>query len=195
MTDTAPTIVLRGVPEGLEARPIYRYRTTDDGDRVAVRTRRGLRKFDRVELTGSLSGRTPPQVLDDRERRFILGAERRAWRSIERRYGHDAWSRCVDLALSGVVQLRCAVTDDLELGGVVDWALTPSWSRQRSELVEARRATRAETRQRALEAADSVDDICPELARALRESPPHVPSLPGLIAVANDLCDGIVSAS
>lgn len=179
LTGTASTIVLRGVPEGLEARPIYRYRTTVDGERVAVRTRRGLRKFDRVELAGA-SGRTSPAVLDDREKRFILGAERRSWRSIERRYGHDAWNRCVDLARSSVVQLRCTVTDELELGGVVDWALTRSSSRQRSERVEARKATRAETRLRALEAAESVDDICPEFARVLRESPPHIPALPGL---------------
>src|SRR4051794_28235237 len=83
MTETAPAIVLLGVPEGLEARPVYRQRTTADGERVAVKTRRGLLKFDRVTLRAADAGSGAELALDEREKRFILGAQRRAWRSIE----------------------------------------------------------------------------------------------------------------
>lgn len=195
MTDTAPAIVLRGLPDGLEARPVYRYRTREDGDRVPVRTRRGLLKFDRVLLTTATPGQTTSVELDDRERRFILGAQRRSWHSIEGRYGQNAWSRCLDLARAEVVQLRCGVTHELELGEIVDWTLTPRWSRLRLARAEARQAGRAAMQQKAHAAADSIDDLCPAFARVLREAPPYMPSLAALIALASDLRNGVVSES
>lgn len=195
VTQPAPTIVLLGVPEGLEARPVYRYRTSNDGDRVPVKTRRGLQKFDRVMLVAGKHQPAADAVMDEREKRFILGAQRRVWRSIESRYGQDAWSRCIELARANVVELRCDVAGELELGQLVDWQLTPSWSRMRSERVGARKADRDLVRQGALEVADSIDDICPEFARVLRNAPPHMPALPAVIAVARDLRDGLMSAS
>lgn len=193
--ETAPTIVLRGVPNDLEVRPIYRYRTTEDGDRIAVRTRRGLRKFTRVELTSADPAQAEAVVLDESERRFVLGAERRSWRAIERRYGQDAWNRCVALARAGVVRLRCDVTHEVELGQMIDWRLTTNWSAQRAERLSDRQAAQTETRRQALEAADAVEDISPEFARVLRDVSPHTPSLVAAIAVASDLRDGVVNAS
>jgi Protein of unknown function C-terminus (DUF2399) len=185
-------IALRGVPEGLHAKPLYRYRSLASGERVPVRSRQGLLKLNRIELTAA-SALTDIVVLDERDERFLLGAERRSWQSIERRYGDRAWDACVEFARAGIVRLRCDVNDRLEIGRLIDWTLTTEWSRKRASRASGRDARRAAIQSRAHAAADDVQDICIELADALRGSPPHLLGLPGLIAVALDLRDGIVN--
>lgn len=162
------------------------------GERVPIRNRRGLLKLTRVELTAAAI--VPGAAdLEDRDERFLFGAERRTWHAIERRYGADAWDTCIAFARAGIVRLRCDVSDDLELGRVVDWTLTSSWAERRAARVAERTASRAATQARAREAADLVQDICTELADSLRRLPGHAPGLPALIAVAIDLSEGVVN--
>jgi hypothetical protein len=187
-------IALRGVPHGLQARPLYQYRTSASGERVPVRNRRGLLKLRLIELVAT-SPISDVASMSDRDERFLLGAERRSWQSIERRYGSEAWDVSVAFARAGIVRLRCDVGERLEVGRVIDWTLTDEWARKRVERTAARNADRVAMHGRAQEAADEVHDICPELADVLRTSPPHLPGLPGLIAVALDLSAGVVNAN
>jgi Protein of unknown function C-terminus (DUF2399) len=185
-------ITLRGVPDGLQARPLHQYRTAASGERVPIRTRRGLLKLTRVELTAAAI--IPGEAdLEDRDERFLLGAGRRTWQAIERRYSADAWDTCIAFARAGIVRLRCDVSDDLEIGRVVDWTLTSSWAERRAAQAADRTASREARQARAHEAADLVRDICPELADALRRLPGHAPGLPALIAVTVDLSEGVVN--
>jgi hypothetical protein len=187
-------IALRGVPDGLQAKPLYRYRSSASGERIPVRNRQGLLKLSRIELT-AVSAVADIAVLDERDERFLLGAERRSCHSIERRYGSRAWDVCVEFARAGIVRLRCDVNDRLEVGRLIDWTLKTEWSGRRASRAWVRNADRAAIRNRALIVASDVQDICVELADALRSSPPHLPGLPALIAVAVDLGDGVVNAS
>jgi hypothetical protein len=192
--ETPAPIALRGVPEHLEARPVYRYRTSADGERVPVRNRHGLLKLARVELIAVL-GTRDVLALSQGDEAFVLGATRRSWQSIERRFGNKAWEICVTFARAGIVRLHCNVSDRLEIGGVIDWTLSDEWARRRADRAADRHAVREGIRSRALEIADQVEDICPELADVLRTAPSHLPGLPALTAVAIDLNDGIVNAN
>jgi hypothetical protein len=193
-TPRAAPIALRGMPSGLQARPLYHYRTSVDGERVPVKNRRGLLKLERVELA-AIAAPVDAPALDARDQRFVLGAERRSWRSIERRYGDRAWDICADFVRAGIVHLRCEVNDQLEVAKVVDWTLAAEWSAKRVLRAEARTANREAIQSRALRAADEIEEISPEFAHVLRTSPAHLPGLPALIAVADDLRDGVVNAN
>lgn len=185
-------LLLDGVPDGLGAYPVRSYRQGDDGEPIEIRTRRGLRKTDRVELV--CIGASVPLTLDASEERWLLGAVKRRWAGICSRYGEHAWTRSVELARAGIVQLRCAVDERMALGEPLGWTLTAEWQTRRTDASQIRQLDRQQLEQRAHAAACVVGERCPELAAALRASVPTSATMPALVFAAEDLLEGIVHA-
>lgn len=184
---------LAGVPDGLVARPLRAYRRGDDGELVEVKTRRGHRKTDRVELVPA--GASAPLTLDASEERWLLESSQRRWSGICSRYGeHRAWTRSVALARAGVVRLRCAVDERMALGEPQGWALTEEWEARRADAMQLRELDREQMRERAATAAVAVDERCPELGAALRGAAPGSPITPVLVFAAEDLVEGVMHA-
>jgi len=183
---------LAGVPEGLVARPVRTYRRGVDGQLVEVRTRRGLRKTDRVELV--VVGAPTPVDLQPSEERWLLDAGQRRWTGIRRRYGEEAWNRAVELARAGVIHLRCAVDERMALSTPQGWVLTEEWESRRAHATSVRELNREQLRQRAANATSAVESYCSELAAALRAATPTNPTLPVLVYAAEDLVEGVMHA-
>jgi len=183
---------LAGVPNGLIAVPIRTYRRGDDGGLVEIRTRRGLRKTDRIELVPA--GAPMAVDLEVSEQRWLLDAGHRRWPGICRRYGDQAWNRAVELARAGVIRLRCAVDERLAVGEPQGWVLTDEWEARRADVVALRELDREHMREHAAAAADAVESRCPELAAALRAAAPSSPTTPVLVYAAEDLVEGVVHA-
>src|SRR5262245_19067807 len=118
MTETLP---LRGVPDGLRAHAKRQLRVDVDGTQVEVRDRRGRLKLTR----GFLEAAEPVAafVPAERDLTFLLGADRRAWATVEQRFGARAWEQAVAFARGGAVVLECHV-DELAVGDPVAWRLT-----------------------------------------------------------------------
>ena len=188
-------LLLAGVPDGLAARPLRKYRRGDDGERVEVRTRRRQRKIDRVELVPAGAVKPLSSLeLTASEEQWLLAATQRRWTSITRRYGDQAWLRAVQLVQAGVVRLRCTVDERMALGEPQGWVLTESWEKRRSDATQQRELNREQTRERAAAAAIAVADRCPELAASLRAVTPGSSITPVLVFAAEDLIDGITHA-
>jgi hypothetical protein len=185
-------LLLDGIPDGLAAHPVRLYRQGSNDEPVEVRTRRGLRKTERVEL---VCARAPVALtLDASEERWLLGAVQRRWAGICSRYGEQSWARSVELARAGVVQLRCAVDERMALGEPLGWKLTTEWQTRRTDAAQTHQLDRKQLEQRAHAAASAVGERCPELAAALRDSAPASATMPVLIFAAEDLFEGIVHA-
>jgi hypothetical protein len=183
---------LAGVPNGLVAVPIRTYRRGDDGELVEIRTRRGLRKTDRIELVPA--GAPKAVDVEVSEQRWLLDAGHRRWPGICRRYGDQAWNRSVELARGGVIRLRCAVDERLAVGEPQGWVLADEWEARRADVVALRDLDREHMRERAAAAASAVESRCPELAAALRAAAPSSPTTPVLVYAAEDLVEGVVHA-
>ena len=184
-------VPLSDVPEGLLAWPVRSYRQDGAGGRTEVRTRRRLRKLDRVELAAA----EPPQepvAFSPAEERWLLGSSQRRWASIVARYGKDSWPRAIELACAGVVRLRCSVDEQLRLGEPQGWVLSDEWDVRRAGDSDLRDAEREHWRERAVAAASAVANRYPELAAALRAAAPGSPLTPVLVFAAEDLVAGVV---
>jgi hypothetical protein len=185
-------LLLDGMPDGLAAHPVRSYRQGSDGEPVEVRTRRGLRKTERVEL---VCARAPVALkLDASEERWLLGAAKRRWAGICSRYGEQAWARSVELARAGIVHLHCAVDERMALGEPLGWTLTAQWQTRRADAAQTRQRDREQLDQRVHAAACAVGERCPELAAALRASMPTSATTPVLVFAAEDLLEGVVHA-
>ena len=162
MTETLP---LPGVPDSLRAHAKRQLRVDAGGAQVEVRDRRGRLKLTRVFLEAAepAVGFAPAE----RDLTFLLGADRRAWATVEQRFGARAWQQAVAFALGGAVVLECRV-DDLALGDPVAWRLTDAWLTRRRRRSSRRANERANWEQRAQSAADGVAGRWPEFAHALR---------------------------
>src|SRR4051794_28950193 len=112
---------LHGVPEGLRAQAKRQLRTDADGQRVEIRDRRGHLKLTQVYL--SAAGPAHEFSPNERELTFLLGADRRAWATIERRFGAHGFERAMTFARAGAVIVECAV-DGLAVGRPVGWQLS-----------------------------------------------------------------------
>jgi hypothetical protein len=185
-------LALPGVPDGLVARPLRQHRRDDDGQLIEVKTRRGARKTDRVELAPA--GAPVPVQLDASDERWLLDAASRRWSGIRRRYGDQAWGRAVELTRAGVVRLRCVVDERVRLGEPQGWVLTDEWEARRVDATRLRELDRRQLRERAEVAAAAVASRCPELAAALLAAAPGSPTTPVLVFAAEDLAEGVVHA-
>lgn len=58
------------------------------------------------------------------------------------RFGSGAWDAALSLVRSGGVVLRCAVDEDLEIVGPLEWRLSHSWALQADELLQELRGWR-----------------------------------------------------
>lgn len=189
--DSRPVSVA-GVPDGLNAHPLHEYRRDDSGRHVPVRTRRRLLKLERVELLPA--GAPQATSVSPAEERWLLGADRRRWSSISRRYGTDAWRRAVELTCAGVVRLRCRVDDELRLGEPIGWVLSEDWQRKRAGAEQVHAAQRERWQERADTASVAVESRSPELAAALRAASPGTRTARVLVCAAEDLVEGVVNA-
>lgn len=182
-----------GLPEGVNAKRVRHLRTTDSGDRVEVLVNRRLRRTDDVDLVATVDY---PVELDigEAEERWLLGAGRRQWRSIEAHYGDEAWARSLELVQAGIVCLRCRVSERMSLGEPRSWTLTAEWDARRRRRGDEHEHKRAYWRQRADAAAARVEERSSELAAALRTAPSMSPITPVLVFAAEDLCDGVAHA-
>jgi hypothetical protein len=184
------TIDLAGVPDGCLAHIVDQQRLSADGDRVAVRDRKGRRKLDRVRL---VAGHPTAVEIDDSTTRFLLGASTRRWSSIRTRFGDDAWERATQLVKAGAVLLDCHVTDDLRLGEPISWTLTTEWDQRLRDRANARAEQRRSLDTRAVEAATEVRRLSPELADGIDRSAAATTAvrLSVLVAAAEDLVAGV----
>jgi hypothetical protein len=185
-------LALPGVPDGLVARPLREHRRDDDGQLVEVKTRRGARKTDRVQLAPANA--PVPLQLDASEERWLLDASSRRWSGITRRYGDQAWGRAVQLTRAGVVCLRCVVDERVTLGQPQGWVLTDEWEARRADATRLRELDREQLRERSAAAAAAVAGRCPELAAALLAAAPRNPTTPVLVFAAEDLAEAVVHA-
>jgi hypothetical protein len=183
MTETLP---LRGVPDGLRAEAKRQLRLDGDGREVEVRDRRGRLKLTRVHLSA-----VAPEATfrpSERELTFLLGAERRAWATVEQAFGAGAWARAVGFARGGAVAIECSL-DGLAVGSPVCWRLTDPWIRRRRQRNTRRANERADWRERAAAGAELILDRYPMLAKALEgETGPVVRRV--LVHAAEDLLAG-----
>jgi hypothetical protein len=185
-------LLLDGIPDGLAAYPVRSYRQGSDGEPVEVRTRRGLRKTERVELVCT---RAPVALtLDASEERWLLGAAKRRWAGICSRYGEQAWARSVELVHAGIVHLHCAVDERMALGEPLGWRLSTDWQTRRTDTEQTRQRDREQLDQRAHAAACAVGAQCPELSAALRASTSASTTMLVLVCAAEDLLEGVVHA-
>lgn len=217
-----PETPLAGVPDGVVARSVQRISVDEDGWRQ-VRDRRRRQRLTEVILT---SAQTPPRDiagylvtalgLSPGSRNFVLGAQRRSWPAIREKLGEHASSLALALVRSGVVYLKCSVTEDLSLGPPMNWYLTEAGTASAARHAAAKNSARAGldhrrqtalTRLMTLLNTDSGSpqeqgatpapvsrDAVEALAAAIESA--HGPaSLPVLIAAAEDLLDGIKHAS
>jgi hypothetical protein len=161
-------VPLAGLPEGVRARVRRQLRTDAAGRSVEVRDRRGRTKLASVWLyTASIDERREPSAT---ELTFLLGAERRAWRTIVEALGRGdgdrAWTRTCELVRGGVVELECRV-DGVHLGAPRRWRLTARWDQRRRRQATRRGNERRQWEDRA-QAAEAIRHRYPQLAHALR---------------------------
>lgn len=182
---------LAGLPEGLIARP----QRHPDG--TVRRDRRGFIKASQVILTPPeeppphTDPEDPPPGVTAKEWRWVLGATRRAWSSINAKFGKRAWPLAHTLARAGTVVLDCNA-ENLRLGAPQQWRLTATGlaAREARTTAQAAHVTGWETR--AATAAALIADRDPGLAVALTTGRGHQTRLPVLVHAAEDLAAGRV---
>jgi hypothetical protein len=169
-------------------------RTTETGERAEVLVGRRHRRTDQVDLIPA-DEPTVLAELDPSERRWLLDAGQRQWRSVKARYGDNAWTRAIELVRAGVVRVRCRVNDDMTLGEPRSWTLTDEWEQRRQDLHQRRERDRDYWRARADTAAIAVAERCSALSEALRKAPGGSPTTPVLVYAAEDLVEGVIHPS
>lgn len=159
------------------------------GHEVTIKDRRGREKLEEVELIP----RKPRSdwTIEGADKRFLLGAGHRSWETITSRYGEDAWTTAIQFAHAGAVRIRCAVQEDLSLGTPLGWVLTDKWAGVRKRELERKSSRSSIWRQRAADAARSVENLSPELADTLLTTQPSL-KLQVLVHAAEDLVHGTV---
>jgi hypothetical protein len=177
--------LLLATPNGTVAYPIVQRR----GDQE-VRDRRGRRRVRRALVTSS-QGLAEHPGLTDSEMGWVLGAPTRRAATIAGRFP-DPDTTAQRLCRAGVVELVYEVTDDLQLGDLREWRLTPRWSERATDGNAATRIERQNQSEMAATTADKVAYLSPELASALRAVPPgdRCSPLAALVAAAQDLLKG-----
>lgn len=185
-----PTVPVLGLPAGVVALAVT------DADGRLPRDRRGRVKAATVRLTadGELELAVPGTRIDgiaERDFTWIGDKPGRLWSSIHRRFGDAADRIAMRLVGLGVVDLVCAVGDDLRIGAVKHWRLTEPWENDRRRRT-AHRTSRAEYwRTRADAAAQHVAGIDARLSATLLRTRPTNMRLPALVHAAEDLAKGI----
>lgn len=125
---------------------------------------------------------------------WVLGASRRAWGTVLDRWADAGTAREVTHSLveAGVVELDVR----MKQSGRVDyepvaWMLTPAWEQTRRDRDHERAADRESLRTRARDLAEQVGALDPGLAAAMVDPATQRASLAVLVAVADDLLDGV----
>ncbi|MEK2495153.1 Wadjet anti-phage system protein JetD domain-containing protein [Kitasatospora purpeofusca] len=174
------TVAVEGVPPGLRAVTIPVRR---DGQEHLPRNRRGRLRVHEVDLvpTAPVPLFDPPAGMTDADLLWVLGAHRREWPSIVRRFGPTATQITADLARCGAVVPRHEVDELLSLGAPLRWRLSQSWSQQALERSAELRGDREPQRARAILLAlmEPVDQLAGErelLARVAPEAGLVVPN-------------------
>lgn len=123
--------------------------------------------------------------------RFVLGADRRAWTVVEGRFDDDAHRVALALAEAGVVELVVPITPaGADMPHPIRWHLTAPWVDIAREMSTHRTETTTTLRARAADLADRIHARDAGFADALRTTPAHSPTLPILVAAAEDLLTG-----
>ena len=145
-----PETPITGLPYGLVARSVQKIRPDATSWRQ-VRDRRQRQRLDAIVL---MTPHAPPDNIADQLQSavglspgacsFILGAQRRSWRAIQDRFGDDALPVALSLARCGAIYLKCAVTDELSLGGPTGWYLTEAAAAEAASRAEAAAAARTD---------------------------------------------------
>lgn len=140
-------VAVDGVQAGLRAVTVPVRR---DGEDRLPRDRRRRLQVTEVDLVtaGSVALFEPPDELSDADLLWVLGAERRAWGSVARRFGPAAEEVAAALVRCGAVVLRCEVDELVVLGRPVRWRLSRSWSEQAEERCAQLRGARDPQRAR-----------------------------------------------
>jgi hypothetical protein len=207
-----PVVDITGVPAGLDARSIQQVRPDSDGGWRVIPDRRRRLRLTQVALVpddvpdAPAASRALEGLLSDAARAFVLGARTRRWPTVVDRFQDWAWPTAVALARTGIVVMRCQVTDR-RLGEPVGWTLTLSGSalaRERARQTATSNRERDERRQQAvadlatlLDADEPASLPAPRAAiaalhAALRDGSGQA-RLPVLAAAAADLAAGIRS--
>ncbi|MCF6509186.1 DUF2399 domain-containing protein [Blastococcus sp. MG754426] len=135
---------------------------------------------------------------------FVLGAARRTWAAVQRRFGARAWPLAEECARAGLVAVCCTVTEDMRLGAPTGWHLLDRGARLAQARASAVTARREQIEQRRddlltrLVAAHTDGDpvlgissaAAASLVHALRHETGRVRRLV-LLAAATDLLDGV----
>lgn len=157
--------------------------------------RRGRLRADEVDLIAanqpSLGVNADPGDdlgVSESDRRWVLGADRRSWPSIEKRFGEGSLDTALQLIVMGVVELRVPVRETrLDIEHPRQWRLTRRWS---DEAARGRRASQLQHDSMVRDAgaaAAAVMDIDPGLAGGLQSATAQRSTLQVLIAAAHDL--------
>ncbi|WP_328674873.1 Wadjet anti-phage system protein JetD domain-containing protein [Streptomyces sp. NBC_00343] len=134
-------VSVAGIPNGTHALSVPVRR---QGSNRAPRNRRGLLRITEVDLITATTqpAYQPPKELGSRDLIWVLSAKRRTWTTVTSRFGSGAWNAALSLVRSGGVVLRCAVDEDLEIAGPLEWRLSHSWALQADELLQELRGWR-----------------------------------------------------
>lgn len=158
--------------------------------------RRGRLRADEVDLIAANqpapgADEDPADVdlgVSESDRRWILGADRRHWSSIEKRFGDGSLDTALQLIAIGVVELRVPVRGTrLDIEHPRQWRLTPLWSDRAARGRRASQLQRDSIVRDAAAAAAAIMDIDPGLAGGLRSATAQRGTLQVLIAAAHDL--------
>lgn len=139
-------IPVERVPDGLRAVTVP---TRRDGQDRLPRNRRRKLNVTEVDLVpvGEVPLFGPPEGLSSADLVWVLGAHRREWPSVVKRFGAQADAVTAGLVRCGGVVLRCEVDELVGLSRPLRWRLTQAWWEQaddrRAELRGARDPRRA----------------------------------------------------
>lgn len=150
-------VTLGWVPRGLRLELEVAGRDTGDGAVVPVRARAGGIRAQRGWLTASDAVFAAVSKTDEadsaialertglvgRDVDWILGAGRRRWSAIAKRFS-DPEDEAERLARAGVVEIECQLTDALTLSGYVGWRLTTPAAEAAGRRHEERRTLRTD---------------------------------------------------
>ncbi|MCF6733693.1 DUF2399 domain-containing protein [Blastococcus sp. KM273129] len=199
-----PVVPLDGVPAGLVARSVQRVVADGAGWRVVPDRRRRLR-LTAVALTATTHADVPaapdPAGADAS---FVLGAARRTWAAVQRKFGERAWPVTEAWARAGLVAVCCTVTEDMRLGAPTGWHLLDRGARLAQARASAVTTRRDQMEQRRddlltrLVTAHTDGDLAlgvsaeaaASLVHALRHETGRVRRLV-LLAATTDLLDGV----
>ncbi len=131
-------------------------------------------------------------TLGDSDWNWVLGADRRGWDVVRKRWGTGALDVAMALVSAGVVELDVhtapAGRRDHRPAG---WVLSSQWSQHRKQRVQQRENERLTVAREASDLADEVEGLDRSLAQALRATAGHTVTTRVLLAAGRDLLDGV----